>query len=157
MNHLNSILKRIGFLSVLLFSHPLLAQFRVQTTVKESRCSANGQIIVKVTEGVAPYTFQLLGSTRPVQTNDTFKLLPPADYQIRITDAVGANMLINATISGNYKTPTTQCVVDYSKVTLTTTGGRLPLTYAFTNNSAGNGNYSPFGKQSKIGLVCGGE
>ena len=148
-----NIFTRIGFLTFLLFTQNIYAQFRVQTTVKESRCSANGQIIVKITEGgVAPFSFQLLGSARPIQTNDTFKLLPPAVYQVRITDANGANMTVSATILGNYQTPTTVCAVDYSNVTMTTTGGRPPFFYALTNSRTGNGNYSQ--PQSSNTFTC---
>lgn len=134
-------LKKLSLLSVLLFlSQTVFAQFQVQTSVKESRCSANGQISLKVTGGTVPYSYQIVGSVLPPQTNDTFKLLPPAVYQIRITDAVGANMVVSATISGNYQAPTTQCAVDYSNVKMTTLGGRLPLRYAYT--LVNNANYS---------------
>ena len=126
-------LKKISLLSILLFlSQTVFAQFQVQTTIKESRCSANGRISLKVTGGTAPYSYQIVGSVRPIQTNDTFDLLPPATYQIRITDAVGANMVVSATIFGNYQTPTTACAVDFSNVKMTTSGGRLPLRYAYT-------------------------
>ncbi len=124
--------KKVLFLSILLlFGVKAHAQFQVQTNLKESRCSANGQITLKVTGGTPPYSYQLLGSTRPVQTSEIFDLLPPAIYQIRITDNLGANMVVNATILGNYQTPTTQCSVNAYDVTLTTTGGRLPYRYAY--------------------------
>ncbi len=107
------------------------AQFQVQITTKESRCSANGQISLTVAGGTAPYSFQLVGSARPVQTTTIFDLLPAGTHQIRITDNVGANMVINASISGNYQTPTTQCSVTNYDVTMTTTGGRLPYRYTY--------------------------
>jgi gliding motility-associated-like protein len=107
------------------------AQFQVQITTTESRCSANGQITLKVTGGTAPYSYQLLGSTRPVQTTDIFNLLPPGTYQIRITDNTGTSMNVNATVSGNYQTPTTQCSVNNYTVTMSTTGGRPPFMYAY--------------------------
>lgn len=124
-------LKKCISLSVfLLCAHILFAQFQVQTAVKESRCSASGQISLTVTGGTAPYSYQIVGSTVPPQTDNTFNALPPAAYQIRITDAVGANMVVSATVLGNYQAPTVQCVVNGSTVTLTTLNGRLPLRYA---------------------------
>jgi gliding motility-associated-like protein len=130
--------KKLSLLSLLLvLTQTLFAQFQVQTTVKESRCSANGQITLNVTGGTAPYSYQLVGSVRPIQTTNVFDLLPPAAYQIRITDALGANMVVSATIFGNYQPPTTQCVVDYSNVKLTTTGGRLPYRYAYSRGISG--------------------
>lgn len=118
-------------LAILLFlAQNTFAQFQVQTFTKESRCSANGQITLKVTGGTPPYSYQLVGSTRPIQTSDIFDLLPPGAHQIRITDNVGANMVVNVTVSGNYQTPTTKYSVNNYDVTMTTTGGRPPYRYA---------------------------
>jgi VCBS repeat-containing protein len=133
LNPCLSALKKVGLLcAFLIVSTTIHAQIQVQTTAKESRCSANGQIIVKATGGTLPYSYQLLGSTRPPQTNDTFNLLQPAVYTIRVTDNSGASRDVSVTVTGNYQAPAIQCTVSQSTVTLTPTGGRAPLRYAYS-------------------------
>jgi hypothetical protein len=114
------------------------AQLQVQTTIKEARCSADGQIIVKTTGGTPPYTYQLLNSLRPPQSVDTFKLLPPNTYTVRITDNAGVSRDITAVVGGNYQEPSIQCVVNGYTVQLTPSGGRQPYRYAYSANQTGN-------------------
>jgi hypothetical protein len=76
-NSLSNIYKTIVCFIILIFwTQNAFAQFQVQITTKESRCSANGQITLKVTGGTPPYSYQLIGSACRVQTTETFNLLP---------------------------------------------------------------------------------
>ncbi len=138
-NHLNGVNYPILCTILCLFcSNSVYAQLQVQTTVKPSRCSADGQIIVKTTGGTPPYTYQLLNSPRPPQSVDTFNLLSPNTYTVRITDNAGASRDIVATVAGNYQEPSIQYIVNGYTVQLTPSGGRLPYRYAYSLNQTGN-------------------
>jgi gliding motility-associated-like protein len=131
-----STIKQLIVGSFLLISSLGNAQIQAQLTIKESRCSADGQIIVKATGGTPPYTYSI-GTTRPPQTNDTFNFLAPNLYLVRIIDNNGLAANILASVPGNYQEPSMQCTVNKSTVTLTATGGRAPFRYAFSAYGTG--------------------
>ncbi len=132
------LIKKLIFLLIFLINSDIIqAQIQVQTTVKDARCSADGQIIAKATGGTPPYIYQLLPSSRPPQANDTFNFLPPATYTLRVTDNAGASREVSVTVTGNYQEPTIRCVVTNSTVQLVQTGGRSPYRYAFSAYSTG--------------------
>jgi gliding motility-associated-like protein len=123
------------------------AQISVTTQTAESRCSANGQIILTTTGGTRPYTYEIIASpsgfTRPPQVNDTFRQLPPGDYTILITDNNSRTTRTSATVQGNYREPTLDSVqIQGSTARIFASGGRPKLKYTYSNN--GGRNFVPF-------------
>ncbi len=129
-------IKRLVLIVFSIISNNGNAQIQVQVTTKESRCSADGQIILKTTGGTPPYTYTL-GTIRPPQTNDTFNLLASGAYFIRIVDNNGLTGSVIANVAGDYREPSIQCAVNKSTVTLTPTGGRAPLRYTYSAYGTG--------------------
>jgi gliding motility-associated-like protein len=132
-------IKKLISLSVFLINAVFIhAQIQIEVTTKEARCSADGRIIVKASGGTAPYTFQLLGTTRPAQANDTFNFLPPATYTLRVTDNSGASREVSVVVTGNYQEPSIRCVVTKSTVQLVQSGGRAPYRYVYSAYATGS-------------------
>lgn len=121
-------------------------------TTTPSNCgAADGAIDISPSNGVAPYTFLWsIGATTEDITN-----LPPATYQVIITDAVGCTLVDNITVfnsAGNLNytinpTPTT-CGLDNGSLTIQVQSGTAPYVYQWSNggstatiNNLAAGNY----------------
>jgi gliding motility-associated-like protein len=130
--------KHITILFFLLFSTlNIRAQITLKVDAKESTCSANGQVCLTVTNGTAPYRFELDsvgGTIRRIQNDGCFEALAKGSYRIKVTDAASKTTQIFATVAGNYVLPTLVANTEGSCVRMTVTGGRKPFRFYATPN-----------------------
>lgn len=105
----------------------------INATATSANCNEdNGSILVNVTGGLAPYTYNLGNG---VQTNNQFSNLPAGNYQILVTDANGCSntqtiqvnsesaLLANAAVSS------TTCGNSNGSATIQVVGGQGPFVY----------------------------
>jgi gliding motility-associated-like protein len=122
---------------LLLFSIKTQAQITIKADAKESTCSANGQICLTVTNGIAPFRFELdsIGGTiRRIQNDACFEALPKGSYRIKVTDSASKSTQTFATVTGNYVLPTLVATTDGSCVRMKVTGGRTPFRFYATRD-----------------------
>ncbi len=133
---------------------PILGPF-VNATVQNTTCSNNnGSIILDVTGGVAPYSFNWNNFT--YITKDIIDI-PAGTYSVTITDVNGCQAFYTDSILDTpgpgllnlTQTPST-CAINNATVTTTVSGGTVPYSYVWSNAQtddslngvAGNTTYS---------------
>lgn len=104
--------------------------------ITDAHCSADGSIIVHVTDlGIPPYRYRLDTVThkppyRPLGNSDTITALESRDYILVIIDATGKEVSKKIHVGGNYTTPVLSAKIDCNTVTLSVAGGRKPFKYS---------------------------
>ncbi|MEY4927779.1 MAG: hypothetical protein RI894_2215, partial [Bacteroidota bacterium] len=123
-----------------LLSSPIFAQIALTTQATPATCTANGVLEVTATQGVAPYSYQIiaapLGLTRPLQSSNRFEALFGGVYTVQVTDIMNATATATATIIPLYTLPSLPtAVVQGSTATITAHNGRTPYRYSYCSGS----------------------
>jgi hypothetical protein len=111
-----------------------------------SSCSAsNGTATGTPNGGTGPFTYTW--NTTPVQNTQTATGLPPGQYIVTVTDALGCSTVDTVIVLGTGSLPFTTSQVNVlcnggnnGSATFTPTGGTGPFTYVWNPNVTGTGN-----------------
>src|SRR5690606_4731399 len=117
----------------------------MDVTTLDNLCSgdAQGQIVVSVTGGEAPYTYSINGGT--FQTSNTFGNLAAGSYEVRVRDANGCELSEPHTITEPYTLSASAAVTalvecnptDGAEVRITNAiGGTAPYQYSFNGGTS---------------------
>ncbi len=116
--------------------------------------SHNGQILVKATDGNAPFTYSINGTDGPFTSDTLFTNLDTGYYHVIVQDNVGClfdqgliriDPKYEILYLGYDKQDVTTCYGDNSgSITINATGGNQPLEYSIdTGNTFTNNSYFP--------------
>jgi gliding motility-associated-like protein len=139
-------MKSIYTILLLIFCKNYILQAQnltVVATPTESFCSSDGQISIRASGGVPPYTYSFISSpssvNRPPQASNIFALLPVGSYTVGVSDANNLKGSATVQVTGTYSEPTLSNVAfTGGAVVLTATGGRPPYRYAYSEDGGTN-------------------
>lgn len=114
------------------------AQLIISTNTIASTCNSNGAITVNVSNGTAPYIYQIISSStgiiRPAQNVNVFQNLPAGSYNIRVTDANNLTEVNTTVISGNYLPLSLTTTQQQSSIYVQGINGKAPYKYAISTD-----------------------
>lgn len=118
----------------LLYLSPLSAQVRMDFMIEDANCSNNGSVMILASGGTAPYSYEIVGNTcgfsnRSIQPSPLFLNLAPCTYTFWVMDASGQITTLNATVGGNYTSPTASVTIDGCGFEVVAKNGSPPLKY----------------------------
>ncbi len=129
---------------ILTVNQPAASTLRASATATDIFCGLTGTITVIATGGVAPYTYSLNDAT-PVLTN-VFTGLQAGSYKVRVTDAAGCFVevnatvdLLNSTLTANASITNIVCGQTTGSAVISATGGNPPYTYSLDGGAFGAG------------------
>ena len=116
--------------------------FSIALAAIDSRCTANGAIIVTTSSGIAPFNYRLDTITGAVtnrfpdtQNSNRFDALRPGTYRVTATDRDGFSTTATITVGGSYVLPTLSASVVGRTITLSVAGGLQPLRFTYFKNN----------------------
>ncbi|MEO8913629.1 MAG: gliding motility-associated C-terminal domain-containing protein [Puia sp.] len=127
-------------------------QMVLYITETDASCGyGSGSVIVQVANGTPPYqyTYTDFGITTPPQNTGNFPVMGAGDYIMTVTDATGATVSADITVSNTLPGPVlvpytftnpSSCSINDGQVTLQPFGGTPPYTYStdLINFQSGN-------------------
>lgn len=123
-----------------------IAPYTLSMSQTPSSCSAsNGTATATPNGGTGPFTYTW--NTTPVQNTQTATGLPPGQYIVTVSDALGCSTIDTVIVLGTGSLPFTTSQVNVlcnggnnGSATFTPTGGTAPFTYVWNPNVTGTGN-----------------
>lgn len=124
------------------------APYTLNMAQTPSQCSANnGTATATPNGGTGPFTYNW--NTVPVQNTQTANNLPPGQYVVTVTDALGCSTIDTIVVQGagalSFSTSQVNVLCNGGNngaATFTPTGGTAPYTYTWTPNVSATGNAS---------------
>ncbi|MEP7323123.1 MAG: hypothetical protein ABI761_14455, partial [Saprospiraceae bacterium] len=134
-------MKRMSVVLLVLWSfiRPVSGQISIEVSTQDASCSGKGSILVMVSGGKAPFSFEIIDNTcglnnKPLQNNNLFTGLTSCNYTVKAIDAEGKSVTKQATVGGNYIGPSASIDVSGCSFIINPKNGSAPIKYAISGD-----------------------